>query len=111
MLYEIGADIFISGPCLVVVYKYREYATVINLIILSGIIIYIDCLIIAVIKKISLIKLILGGAAILAQQNINHQNAIVGIIVSIPFVNTILRVIVIEYLIFAKQNRADDLSP
>jgi uncharacterized membrane protein len=84
---------------------------VINLIILRGIIIYIDCLIIAVIKKISLIKLILGGAAMLAQQNMNHQNAIVGIMVSIPFVSTILRVIVIEYLIFAMQNRADDLSP
>lgn len=111
LLYEIGEDIFINGPCLVVVYKYREYATVINLINLNGIIIYIDCLIIAVINKISLIKLILGGAAIFAQQNINHQKAIVGIIVNIPFVNTILRVIVIEYLIFAIQNSADDLSP
>jgi hypothetical protein len=66
---------------------------------------------IAVIKKISLIKLILGGAAILAQQNINHQNAIVGIMVNIPFVNTILRVIVMEYLMFAIQNKADDLRP
>jgi len=111
LLYEIGADIFISGPWLVVVYKYREYATVINLINLNGIIIYIDCLIIAVINKISLIKLILGGAAIFAQQNINHQKAIIGIIVNIPFVSTILRVIVIEYLIFAMQNKADDLSP
>jgi len=72
---------------------------------------YIDCLIIAVIKKISLIRLILGGAAMLAQQNINHQNAIVGMIVNIPFVNTILRVSVIPYLMFAIQNRADDLSP
>jgi hypothetical protein len=24
LMYEIGADIFINGPCLVVVYKYRE---------------------------------------------------------------------------------------
>lgn len=95
LVYEIGADIFIKGPCLVVEYKYREYATVINLISLNGIIIYIDCLIIAVIRKISLIKLILGGAAIFAQQNMNHQKAIVGIIVNIPFVRTILRVIVI----------------
>lgn len=111
LLYEIGADIFISGPCLVVVYRYNEYATVINLINLNGIIINIDCLMMAVINKISLIRLILGGAAMFAQQNINHQNAIVGIIVNIPFVNTILRVIVIEYLIFAMQNSADDLSP
>lgn len=95
-MYEIGADIFINGPCLVVEYRYREYATVINLINLRGRMIYIDWLIIAVIKKISLIRLILGGAAIFAQQNINHQKAIVGIIVNMPFVKTILRVIVIE---------------
>lgn len=111
LIYEIGAVIFINGPCLVVAYKYNEYATVINLISLKGMIMYIDCLIIAVIKKISLIRLILGGAAMLAQQNINHQNAIVGMIVNIPFVNTILRVSVIPYLMFAIQNRADDLSP
>lgn len=111
LVYEIGADIFINGPCLVVVYRYSEYATVMNLINLKGIIMYIDCLMIAAIKKISLIKLILGGAAIFAQQNMNHQNAIVGMTVSIPFVSTILRVIVIEYLIFAIQNSADDLSP
>jgi hypothetical protein len=55
----------------------------------------IDCLIIAVIRKISLIKLILGGAAIFAQQNINHQNDSIGITVSIPFVKIILRVLVI----------------
>jgi hypothetical protein len=55
--------------------------------------------------------LILGGAAMLAQQNINHQKAIVGIIVNIPFVSTILRVIVMLYLIFAIQNSADDLRP
>jgi uncharacterized membrane protein len=111
LVYEIGADMFIKGPCLVVEYRYKEYATVINLISLNGIIIYIDCLIIAVIRKISLIKLILGGAAIFAQQNMNHQKAIVGIIVNIPFVRTILRVIVIPYLIFAIQNNAEDLNP
>jgi uncharacterized membrane protein len=110
-VYEIGADMFIVGPCLVVEYRYNEYATVINLIRLSGIIINIDWLIIAVIKKISLIRLILGGAAIFAQQNINHQKAIVGMMVNIPLVNTILRVIVILYLIFAIQNNADDLNP
>ncbi len=41
----------------------------------------------------------------------NHQKAIVGIIVNIPFVRTILRVIVIPYLIFAIQNNAEDLNP
>ena len=67
----------------------------INLIILNGMIMYIDWLIIAVIRKISLIKLILGGAAIFAQQNINHQNDNVGRTVNIPFVSIILRVDVI----------------
>ena len=47
------------------------------------------------IRKISLIKLILGGAAIFAQQNINHQNDKVGRTVNIPFVSMILRVDVI----------------
>ncbi len=95
VIVGIGDDMFITGPWFVVEYKYNEYATVINLISLSGIMMYIDCLMIAVIKKISLIKLILGGAAMFAQQNINHQNDSVGITVSIPFVNIILRVEVI----------------
>lgn len=82
-----------------------------NLIILSGIIIHNECLIIDIIKKISLIRLILGGAAIFAQQNINHHNESIGITVRNPFVSMILRVCVILYLIFAIQNSADDLSP
>lgn len=47
-----------------------------------------------IIKKISLIKLILGGAAILAQQNRNHHSDSIGITVKNPFVNMILRVAV-----------------
>lgn len=66
---------------------------------------------IAMIKKISLIKLILGGAAMFAQENMNHQNDNVGIIVSIPLVSITLRVDVILQLIFAIQNSADDLNP
>lgn len=96
---------------MVVEYKYNEYATVMNLINPSGIIIHMECLIIDIIKKISLIRLILGGAAIFAQQNINHHNDNIGITVRNPFVNIILRVCVILYLIFAMQNNADDLSP
>lgn len=102
---------FIVDPWLVVEYKYSEYATVINLINPRGIIIHRECLIIDIIKKISLIKLILGGAAMFAQQNINHHSDNIGITVKNPFVNIILRVCVILYLIFAMQNSADDLSP
>ena len=46
-----------------------------------------------------------------AQQNINHQNEIIGIIVRSPFVKVNLRVIVKLYVVFAIQNIADELSP
>lgn len=82
-----------------------------NLISLNGIKIHIECLIIDIIRKISLIKLILGGAAIFAQQNMNHQSDNIGITVKNPLVNIILRVCVMLYLMFAIQNSADDLNP
>lgn len=100
-----------DGPWLVAEYKYREYTTVIKLINLSGIITISEYLIVAIIKKISLIRLILGGAAIFAQQNINHQNDIMGIIDRSPFVSVSLRVMVILYVVFAMQNIADELNP
>jgi hypothetical protein len=90
-----GAAILSVDPWFVAEYRYSEYATVINLINLRGIIIHEECLIILVINIISLIKLILGGAAIFAQQNKNHHNDNMGIIVSIPLVRVILRVWVI----------------
>jgi hypothetical protein len=77
----------------------------------SGISIVNDCLIVAVIKKISLIKLILGGVAILAQHPKNHRKDTAGIKAKSPFVSTKLRVIVTLYVMFAKQNIAEDLSP
>lgn len=91
----IGAAILNVGPWFVAEYKYREYATVMNLIIANGIIIHDECLIILVISIISLIKLILGGAAMFAQQNRNHHKDKIGIIVNIPLVSVILRVWVI----------------
>lgn len=94
-ILDIGADIFILDPWLVDEYRYREYATVTNLIILNGITTIIDCFIIAIINIISLIRLILGGAAILAHENINHHIEIFGIIDIIPLVSRILRVDVI----------------
>jgi hypothetical protein len=50
----------------------------------------------AIISMISLIKLILGGAAIFAHENMNHHIDIFGIIDIIPFDSRILRVDVIE---------------
>jgi len=47
-----------------------------------------------VIRKISLIKLILGGAAIFAQHPINHINEMAGINDNRPLVSVILRVLV-----------------
>lgn len=55
--------------------------------------------------------MILGGAAIFAQQNINHHNDNIGMVVKNPFVSIILRVWVRLYLIFAIQNKAEDLNP
>lgn len=81
-------------PWFVAEYKYSEYATVINLIPVNGNNIKNDWLIVAVIKKISLIKLILGGAAIFAQHPINHMNEIAGINDKRPLVKVTLRVIV-----------------
>jgi hypothetical protein len=77
----------------------------------SGIIIIGDCLIVAVINIISLIRLMDGGAAIFAQQLMNHQNEIAGISDRSPFVRVILRVMVMLYVRFARQNMAEDLSP
>jgi hypothetical protein len=47
-----------------------------------------------VINIISLIRLIVGGAAILAAMYINQKNEIVGLIDRIPLVKNILRVLV-----------------
>ena len=51
----------------------------------------IDCLIVLVINRISLIRLILGGAAIFALHDKNHHIDESGIIDIRPFVREILR--------------------
>lgn len=63
------------------------------------------------IKKISLIRLIVGGADIFAAVNKNHHKVIIGATAIIPFVKNILRVCVISYLMFAIINNADELKP
>ena len=66
-----------------------------NLILARGISIENDWLMVAVIKKISLNRLILGGVAMFAQHPINHIKEMAGISDRRPLVNVILRVIVI----------------
>lgn len=78
-------------PWFSAVYMNREYPTVRNLINPIGIIVIIDCLSVLVISRISLIRLILGGAAILALHDRNHHIDDNGRTDSSPFVNAILR--------------------
>lgn len=63
------------------------------------------------INRISLIKLIDGGAAMLEAVNKNHHIVIIGATDINPFVRNILRVCVISYLILAMMNRAEDPRP
>jgi hypothetical protein len=80
------------------VYMNREYPTVKNLINPIGKTVLIDCLIVPVINKISLIKLILGGAAIFALHARNHHIDDSGIIDINPFVREILRLCLDSYV-------------
>jgi hypothetical protein len=75
---------------------WREYIAVRNLTNPNSGIKYIDLANVAVIKVISLSKLIDGGAAILAAVNINHHIVIIGLITISPLVRNILRVWVIS---------------
>lgn len=68
----------------------------INLISINGIASTLLCEIVAIISRISLIKLIDGGAAILAQINKNHHILRIGMHVSNPRVSASLRVWVIS---------------
>lgn len=78
-----------------------EYPTVKNLISLIGIITHIDCLIVLVISRISLIKFILGGAAIFALHAKNHHIDDSGSTDVSPFVREILRLCLDSYVIYA----------
>jgi len=102
---------FIDCPCCVCVNKFNEYTAVKNIINPSGIIVYRDWEIILVVNIISLIKFREGGAAILIDNSKNHHIHSVGLINRIPFVKNVLRVCVILYVILAKINNAEDLSP
>jgi len=90
---------------------WREYIAVKNLTKPSRGMNHIDLARVAVIKVISLRRLIDGGAAILAAVNINHHIVIIGLITINPLVRNILRVWVISYDRFAIINNAEDLRP
>ena len=64
-----------------------------------------------VISIISLIKLMEGGAAMLAAVKINHIIVIIGKMFNIPLVKNRLRVCVISYVMLAAANRPDDVNP
>jgi hypothetical protein len=77
---------------LIAEYKYREYAAVKKLINANGMIKIVAWDRVPVIRRISLSKLIDGGAAILAQTNRNHHIEIKGMQTSRPLVRAMLRV-------------------
>jgi hypothetical protein len=79
----------------------REYPTVRNLISPIGITAAIDCLIVLVINKISLIRLILGGAAMFALHDKNHHIDDSGRTDINPFVSEILRLCLDSYVMYA----------
>lgn len=74
------------------VYIDNEYAAEKNLINLIGISIYSDLDMIEVSKRISLKRLIEGGAAMFTQANRNHHMVRVGSLVIRPLVRAVLRV-------------------
>lgn len=93
------------------VYRNSEYATVVNLSLASANAsrVFLDS--VPEINMISLSRLIVGGAAILALISRNHIRVRFGAIINRPFVRIILRVWFISYVIFAKQNIPEDTIP
>lgn len=81
-----------TGPWLTEVYIVKEYAALIKLISIKNTILELDEDKIDVNNKISLNKLIDGGAPMFHAANKNHHIDIVGHIISNPFVRYILRV-------------------
>jgi hypothetical protein len=98
-------------PCCVEVYRNREYAAAIKLIIAMRAEEIKEYDRILVRRIISPIKFIEGGAAMLAAENINHQKDIAGNNIIMPFVMNILRVCVVSYVILASANIQDEHSP
>lgn len=70
-----------------------------------------DQLNMAVMMRSSPIRLGKGGRARLARLAINHQVAVRGRISCMPRASTIVRLWVRSYVVFARQNRADDTRP
>jgi hypothetical protein len=87
-----GLIYFGLPPCWLAEYKYILYSAARNLIRPKGNRKYLDLKIIEGKIIISPRRLILGGAAILITQNINHHIDNIGINSKIPFVKNKLRV-------------------
>ena len=60
---------------------------------------------------ISLMRLRVGGAAMLAADSTNHQNVIAGKKARSPLVRNSLRVWVVSYVMLARANSADEQRP
>lgn len=98
-------------PCCVEVYKIREYAAAINLENANGIARNPDMLRPLEINIISPIRLIEGGAAIFAADSVNHIIVISGNRFRSPLVKNKLRVWVASYVLFARENIAEEHRP
>ena len=60
---------------------------------------------------ISLRMLKLGGMAILSAELIIHISEAIGAMSSVPFISIMLREWIFSYIIFARKNRDEDVSP
>jgi len=111
LIVGFGFEKLLICPCCVDAYMWREYAPVMNLIIIRGIIMIMDIDVIDVMSMISLIRLIDGGVAMFMALNMNHHMDKVGYRDNIPFIRKMLRVLVNSYVMFAKENKADEVNP
>lgn len=59
----------------------------------------------------SLVKLILGGVAMFMRLARSHQVVVIGRMLWRPRVRIIIRVLVRSYVVFARQNSADEVKP
>jgi len=101
----------LNWPCCVLANRNRVNAALIKDIIIKGIIFMVLQDKILLINKISLNRLIEGGAAILQMLNRNHHRAMEGIICIRPLHRSMLRDDVRSNTILVKQNIPDEHSP
>jgi hypothetical protein len=101
----------LNCPCCVLANKKRVKAALIKDMIIKGTIFKVLQDKMLLINKISLNRLIEGGAAILQMHNRNHHRAIEGMICIRPLQRSILREDVRSNTILVRQNMPDEHSP